>query len=656
MSKKYESEHPKKARLRIVLPTGETVKRKVTGAENHIGRGADSEIRISDPQISAIHATLAFNGDSYFIVDEGGEGGTFVNEEKVTGSRKLVHGDVIKMGQAQVIFRHRLSAETPEARLAKGAPSDVAVGAAAASNSNGQGSAELKKHHKKHRKDKRQEKTYEQADSAVGAEASLAQAARSDVAVAAAAVSNSNGQGPAEHERHHKKHRNHKHQEKPYKRADSAVGAEASLAQAAGSDVAVAAAAVSNSNGQASTEHKRRHKKHRNDKHQEKIHKSADSAVGAKAIAGEGGREEEKNKKKEKPPGKEKKEKEKDERIKAAKVRAWGGIIATVLSVVLTVAISLIVTRMGTTPTTPVVYGSMQAAKKLASPSEVRKISGGKYEASGAAAVPGANGVLFVDDSKPDQVFYMPLNDLGEQDGPVKAIPLGVSVENPEGITQLGTRYVIVGSLSTLESNNKGGVASFDFDPATQTVSRAVLLTGMRKFLFDNVPELKAWANKTSIEGGLNIEGIAVDPDPRHPRVLLGLRGPVLNGNALIVPLKQRDRVAPLSLENLEMDEPNAIQLNLNGQAIRDLEYDPSLRAFLIISGAPETEKKTDFALWTWNGEANQAREEARPKLQTLLDKKMKPEGVAHVKIADQEFVFLVGDSNSYAKVDYSPQ
>jgi Protein of unknown function (DUF3616) len=353
---------------------------------------------------------------------------------------------------------------------------------------------------------------------------------------------------------------------------------------------------------------------------------------------------------------KEKGQKE-DERIRAARVRAWGGIAATVVSVVLTVVVSFLITRKGSdSPGVAIVVNSPQSARKLGNLSDIRKISGGRYEASGAVAVPDGNGILFVDDSKPGHVFYMPVNEMGMQDGPIKPIALGVSVEDPEGISQFGTRFVIVGSLSTLDSDDKGGLATFEFDAATQTVSKAVALTGIRKFLFDNVPELKGWADKSASEGGLNIEGIAVDPDPQHPRVLLGLRGPVLNGRALIVPIKQRDRMAPLTLENIEMDEPNAFQLNLNGQAIRDIQYDSRLRSFLIISGSLENEAKTDFTLWEWMGDGNQAREDARPKEQILLDKKMKPEGVTHLKISNRDFVFIVGDADSYAKVDYIEQ
>jgi pSer/pThr/pTyr-binding forkhead associated (FHA) protein len=531
VSKHHETRHRKGARLRVMLPTGDTYKRKVTGSESHIGSGLHNEIPIIDPEISTTQATLALNGNTYYIVDEGGGGGTFVNGERVTGPRKLSHGDVIKMGKSRITFTLKHGVKAHKDRHVKSASSDAPVKAEAPSK-NGHSEAKDKKH--KARADER--------------------------------------------------------------------------------------------NGSASE---------------------------AKAPLNGGGADAGQKKKKDKQ-----KEKEKvDERVRAARVRAWGGIIATVLSVVLTVTISILVTRMGGTQTGAAgVYGSTQGSKKLAGLSSSSKISGGKFEASGAVAVPDANGILFVDDSKPDQVFYMPVNELGEQDGPVKAIPLGVSVINPEGISQFGSRFMIVGSLSTQESNDGGGIATFDFDPATMTVYKTVVLTGMRKFLFDNVPELKAWANKTGIEGGLNVEGIAVDPNPEHPRVLLGLRGPVLNGNALVVPIKLLDRQAPLAIENLALDEPNAIELNLNGQAIRDIQYDSRLRSFLIISGAPELEEKTNFTLWEWNGDGNQARDGARPKEQALLDKKMKPEGVTHLKISNQEFVFIVGDASQYTKIEYISQ
>lgn len=291
--------------------------------------------------------------------------------------------------------------------------------------------------------------------------------------------------------------------------------------------------------------------------------------------------------------------------------------------------------------------------KKLASISSVTNITGGIYECSGAVATLDGTGVLFVDDSRPEAIFYMPVNKLGKQAGPVQAVPIGTSIFDPEGITHFGSRYLIIGSHSTLDSDSTAGAAVFDFDPASKKVSNLEVVRGLRKFLLDNVPELKSWADKTSAEGGLNIEGAAFDPNSQRPRVLLGLRGPLLNGNALVVAIRRRDQRAPLTVENLELDEPNAIQLNLKGQGIRDIEYDSRLRAFLIISGSPENEKKNDFTLWIWSSDASQPGGLTKPKEQAVLNKKFTPEGITHLNIANHEFIFVLGDRNCYAKIDY---
>lgn len=60
---------------------------------------------------------------------------------------------------------------------------------------------------------------------------------------------------------------------------------------------------------------------------------------------------------------------------------------------------------------------------------------------------------------------------------------------------------------------------------------------GLKKFLADNVVELRGLANTSYKDGGINVEGIAWDA--KGGRLLLGLRSPVVDGHALVVPLKQ---------------------------------------------------------------------------------------------------------------------
>ena len=45
---------------------------------------------------------------------------------------------------------------------------------------------------------------------------------------------------------------------------------------------------------------------------------------------------------------------------------------------------------------------------------------GGTFEASGVAYVPGTDGVLFVDDGRPDEIFWMQIGEDRKQAGPIK--------------------------------------------------------------------------------------------------------------------------------------------------------------------------------------------------------------------------------------------
>ena len=68
----------------------------------------------------------------------------------------------------------------------------------------------------------------------------------------------------------------------------------------------------------------------------------------------------------------------------------------------------------------------------------VMQFDGGKFEASGVAHVPGTNGVLFVDDGRTDEIFWMRLGEGRGQAGAIKAVKLGASVIDLEGITHDG--------------------------------------------------------------------------------------------------------------------------------------------------------------------------------------------------------------------------
>ena len=87
-------------------------------------------------------------------------------------------------------------------------------------------------------------------------------------------------------------------------------------------------------------------------------------------------------------------------------------------------------------------------ARQPSSAAEPARIAGGRFEASGVVHVPSTQGVLFVDDRRTSEVFWMELNGDGSQKSPAVSIPLDVDVTDLESITHDGASFSIVGSQS----------------------------------------------------------------------------------------------------------------------------------------------------------------------------------------------------------------
>jgi hypothetical protein len=68
-----------------------------------IGRSKESDIRVSDPNISRRHAEIRQEGSTYWIVDLGSTNGISVNGRSVKRA-KLDDGDRITLGSTEVVF------------------------------------------------------------------------------------------------------------------------------------------------------------------------------------------------------------------------------------------------------------------------------------------------------------------------------------------------------------------------------------------------------------------------------------------------------------------------------------------------------------------------------------------------------------------------
>ena len=271
-------------------------------------------------------------------------------------------------------------------------------------------------------------------------------------------------------------------------------------------------------------------------------------------------------------------------------------------------------------------------------------IAGGTFEASGVAHVPGTPGVLFVDDGRNREIFWMGLSANGRQEAPAVRVPLGADVTDLEGITSDGDRFYVVGSQSKRRGVAGDGLVRFRFDPQNKRTYDVERIQGLKGWLADHVPELKGTARILG-DKALNIEGLAWDPAGK--RLLLGLRAPVVDGNALVIPLKFQDAAGPFSIANLRVDG-GIIRLPLEGAGVRSLEYDAVARAFRVITGAGLNDEDRDFRIVEWKGDASPA---SLPVIATF-SRDLKPEGITRATIAGRPVSFVVFDTGRFVVLD----
>lgn len=72
-----------------------------------IGRADSADITIDwDPEVSSLHAQLELVGEECTVLDDGlSTNGSFVNEDRVSGRRRLNDGDIVRVGRTGILFR-----------------------------------------------------------------------------------------------------------------------------------------------------------------------------------------------------------------------------------------------------------------------------------------------------------------------------------------------------------------------------------------------------------------------------------------------------------------------------------------------------------------------------------------------------------------------
>ena len=68
-----------------------------------IGREASNDIVLEDPQVSRHHARLTLQAGGYVVEDLGSTNGTFINEQRLMGTRPINPGDKLRLGDNVVL-------------------------------------------------------------------------------------------------------------------------------------------------------------------------------------------------------------------------------------------------------------------------------------------------------------------------------------------------------------------------------------------------------------------------------------------------------------------------------------------------------------------------------------------------------------------------
>ena len=173
-------------------------------------------------------------------------------------------------------------------------------------------------------------------------------------------------------------------------------------------------------------------------------------------------------------------------------------------------------------------------------------------------------------------------------------------------------------------------------------------MPGFRDWLLRDLPSIVAAGQREPDEGGLNIEGLAWDPNTRT--LLFGLRGPADRGMVTLIRVPVDAGVAVWTTEAFEA--PSILRVRLprtkSRQGIRDISYDEQTGDLLILLGRSTSMTDEPFQLCSWNGAAMPS----SCSMSTSV-KSMKPEGVVAFAGGDERRLLIVDDRGGYAVVGY---
>lgn len=216
------------------------------------------------------------------------------------------------------------------------------------------------------------------------------------------------------------------------------------------------------------------------------------------------------------------------------------------------------------------------------------------YEPSGGIQLPNGD-LLIVQDEAARAITQVKLEGSWEENRLMAGF---TPLEDLEGISQDDNHIYVVTSHAKTQKNKLPGARQklVRFELKDGKIVNVITVRNLKKSI------LKAYPNiADEIKGkrrDLNIEAISVNRATQH--LMIGLRSPVIDNSAVILPLKNPDQVFGEG-DRIKFSN-KLISLDLDGGGIRAMAFDDHLNGYLIISRR-ENKNGKPFKLWYWTGE-----------------------------------------------------
>lgn len=242
----------------------------------------------------------------------------------------------------------------------------------------------------------------------------------------------------------------------------------------------------------------------------------------------------------------------------------------------------------------------------------------GLYEPSGIQQLPDGRFIVVEDDSRQalslisiaaeSTVNATPLKAASAQLADDSSHALG-ELDDLEGVTVDRTGRIYAVTSHSRDSDGEEHAAReklLRFRVDGERVVDAQVATGLKEVLAAAHPQLAAATKIRDVkgEGGFNIEGLTMTPDQRS--LLVGFRGPLLDGRAIIACVGNPEALFAPATEPDNATTVALTTLDLRGNGIRGMSYVPALDGYLLIAG-PMARAQVQFELWFWNGTADSA-------------------------------------------------